>query len=126
VPIALVRLVQGYVDSPFTFMVIINLLLLVVGCLMTIDTAILVLAPLLAPLAAAYGYGPVLFGIVMILNLEIGYLTPPVGMNLIVAMGAFKQPFGVLCRAALPFIALMLACLALVIGQPWIAIGLVK
>jgi C4-dicarboxylate transporter DctM subunit len=68
----------------------------------------------------------VLFGVVMILNLEIGYLTPPVGLNLIVAMGAFKQPFGLLCRAALPFIGLMLACLALVVWQPWIAIGPVK
>ena len=126
VPAALVRLVQAHIDSPLTFMVLVNLMLLAVGCLMTIDTAILVLAPLLAPLAAAYGYGPVLFGIVMILNLEIGYLTPPVGLNLIVAMGAFKQPFGVLCRAALPFIVLMLGCLALVIYQPWIAMGLVK
>jgi C4-dicarboxylate transporter, DctM subunit len=126
VPAALVRFVQGYIDGPLTFIVLVNLLLLGVGCLMTIDTAILVLAPLLAPLAAAYGYGPVLFGIVMILNLEIGYLTPPVGLNLIVAMGAFKQPFGELCRAALPFIVLMLGCLALVIGQPWIAMALVK
>ena len=67
-----------------------------------------------------------LFGIITILNPEIGYLTPPVGLNLIVAMGAFKQPFGVLCRAALPFIVLMLGCLALVIWQPWIAMGLVK
>jgi C4-dicarboxylate transporter DctM subunit len=126
VPAMLVRFVQTWIDSPLTFIVLVNLLLLAVGCLMTIDTAILVLAPLLTPLAAAYGYGPVLFGIVMILNLEIGYLTPPVGLNLIVAMGAFKQPFGLLCRAALPFIVLMLACLALVIWQPWIAIGLVK
>jgi C4-dicarboxylate transporter DctM subunit len=126
VPAMLVRFVQGYIEGPITFIVLVNLLLLAVGCLMTIDTAILVLAPLLAPLAAAYGYGPVLFGIVMILNLEIGYLTPPVGLNLIVAMGAFKQPFGELCRAVLPFIALMLACLALVIGQPWIALALVN
>ena len=126
VPATLVRFVQTYIDSPLTFIVLVNLLLLAVGCLMTIDTAILVLAPLLAPLAAAYGYGPVLFGIVMILNLEIGYLTPPVGLNLIVAMGAFKQPFGLLCRAALPFIVLMFSCLALVIAQPWIAMGLVN
>ena len=126
VPATLVRFVQNWIDSPLTFIIVVNLLLLAVGCLMTIDTAILVLAPLLTPLAAAYGYGPVLFGVVMILNLEIGYLTPPVGLNLIVAMGAFKQPFGLLCRAAAPFIVLMLACLALVIGQPWIAMGLVK
>ena len=126
VPLALVQWVQAWIDGPLAFIVLVNLLLLVAGCLMTIDTAILVLAPLLAPIAAAYGYDKVLFGIIMILNLEIGYLTPPVGLNLIVAMGAFKQPFGVLCQAALPYIALMLGCLVLVIWQPWIALGLAR
>jgi C4-dicarboxylate transporter DctM subunit len=87
---------------------------------MTIDAAILVLAPLLVPVAMAYGYDPIFFGIVMILNLEIGYLTPPVGLNLLVAMGAFKQPFGLLCRAALPFVVIMLVCLMMVIWQPGI------
>jgi C4-dicarboxylate transporter DctM subunit len=80
---------------------------------------------LLAPVAESYGYNRVLFGLIMILNLEIGYLTPPVGLNLIVAMSAFKQSFGLLCRAALPFIGLMLVCLALVIWQPWIAMSFV-
>ncbi len=116
----LVAWLQGQVHSPLAFMLGVNLLLLAVGMLMTIDVAILVLAPLLVPLAVAYGYDPVFFGIVMILNLEIGYLTPPVGLNLLVAMGAFKQPFALLCRAALPFIAIMLACLALVIAVPGI------
>ena len=93
---------QGYITSPLTFMLIVNVLLLIVGCLMTTGEAILVLAPLLAPVAAAYGYDKVIFGLIMILNLEIGYLTPPVGLNLIVAMSAFKQPFGRLCSAAIP------------------------
>ena len=121
VPQGMVAFIQGYIDSPIAFMLMINVLLLIVGCLMTTGEAILVLAPLLAPVAAAYGYDKVIFGLIMILNLEIGYLTPPVGLNLIVAMSAFKQPFGLLCRAALPFILLMLGCLVLVIWQPWIA-----
>jgi C4-dicarboxylate transporter DctM subunit len=121
VPQSLVGFMQGYITSPLMFMLIVNILLLIVGCLMTTGEAILVLAPLLAPLAAAYGYDKVLFGLIMILNLEIGYLTPPVGINLIVAMGAFRQPFGLLCRAAIPFILLMLACLTIVVWQPWIA-----
>ena len=120
-PQLLVSFMQGYISSPLTFMLVVNILLLIVGCLMTTGEAILVLAPLLAPVAASYGYDKVLFGLIMILNLEIGYLTPPVGLNLIVAMGAFKQPFGLLCRAALPFIGLMMLCLVLVIWQPWIA-----
>ena len=121
VPQGMVAFMQGYIDSPVMFMLIINVLLLIVGCLMTTGEAILVLAPLLAPVAAAYGYDKVLFGLIMILNLEIGYLTPPVGLNLIVAMSAFKQPFGLLCRAAIPFILIMMVCLFLVVWQPWIA-----
>jgi C4-dicarboxylate transporter DctM subunit len=124
VPLLLAQWVQSHVDSQLAFIVWVNLLLLAVGCLLTIDAAILVLAPLLVPLAEVYGYDRVLFGIIMILNLEIGFLTPPVGLNLIVAMAAFRQPFGVLCRAAVPFIVLMLGCLALVVWQPWIALGL--
>ena len=120
-PQMLVEFMQGYISSPLTFMLLVNVLLLIVGCLMTTGEAILILAPLLAPVAAAYGYDKVLFGLIMILNLEIGYLTPPVGLNLIVAMSAFKQPFGLLCRAAVPFILLMIFCLAVVVWQPWIA-----
>ena len=126
VPQSMVGMVQGYITNPWVFMLIVNVLLLIVGCLMTTGEAILVLAPLLAPLAAAYGYDKVVFGLIMILNLEIGYLTPPVGLNLIVAMSAFKQNFGLLCRAALPFILIMLVCLIIVIWQPWIAMYLVN
>ena len=126
VPQSMVGVMSEYITSPMMFMLMVNVLLLIVGCLMTTGEAILVLAPLLAPVAAAYGYDKVLFGVIMILNLEIGYLTPPVGLNLIVAMSAFKQPFGLLCRAAIPFIILMLACLIIVIWQPWIAMYLVR
>ena len=121
IPQGMVALMQGYIDSPLVFILLINALLLIVGCLMTTGEAILVLGPLLAPVAAAYGFDKVLFGVIMILNLEIGYLTPPVGLNLIVAMSAFKQKFGLLCQAVLPFILLMLTGLGLVLWQPWIA-----
>ena len=126
VPPALVQFMQGYTSSPIMFMLLVNILLLGVGCLMTTGEAILILAPLLAPMAEAYGFDKVTFGIIMILNLEIGYLTPPVGLNLIVAMSAFKQNFGLLIKAAVPFILMMMACLALVVWQPWIAMYLVN
>lgn len=126
VPVQMVEFVQGYITSPLMFMLMVNVLLLIVGCLMTTGEAILILAPLLAPLAEAYGFSKVVFGIIMILNLEIGFLTPPVGLNLIVAMSAFKQPFGLLVRAAVPFIVLMLVCLAVVVWQPGIAMYLVN
>ena len=126
VPDAMVGFVQSYISSPLTFMLLVNALLLVVGCLMTTGEAILVLGPLLAPVAAAYGYDKVVFGLIMILNLEIGYLTPPVGLNLIVAMTTFKQQFAVLVRAAAPFIVILLTGLVLVVWQPWIAMYLVN
>jgi len=125
VPGQMVEFMQGFISSPLMFMLLVNLLLLAVGCLMTTGEAILILAPLLMPVAEAYGFNKVLFGIIMILNLEIGFLTPPVGLNLIVAMSAFKQPFGLLVKSAAPYIFMMLACLALVVWQSWIAMYLV-
>lgn len=126
IPGQMVELMQSYISSPLMFMLLVNLLLLLVGCLMTTNEAILILAPLLAPVAEAYGFNKVVFGIIMILNLEIGFLTPPVGLNLIVAMSAFRQPFGLLVKAAVPFIVLMVACLAMVVWQPWIAMYFVN
>ena len=115
----------GFIDTPLAFMLIVNLLLLLVGCLIDPASAILVLGPLLSPLAQTYGFDKVQFGIVMILNLEIGFLTPPLGMNLIVAVAAFKEPFLVVTRAVIPFIIMMLGCLLLVILFPEIAMWLV-
>jgi C4-dicarboxylate transporter, DctM subunit len=127
VPQAMIAASQDYITSPLLFMVIVNILLLFVGCLMTTGEAILVMGPLLAPLAASYGYDKVTFGIIMILNLEIGFLTPPVGLNLIVAMTAFRQPFPLLCRAAVPFIIIiMLLCLLAIVLMPGIATYFVK
>ena len=111
--------------SPFWFLFALDILLLIVGCLMDIMSALMVFVPLIAPMAAAIGIDPIHLGIVFIVNLEIGYLTPPVGLNLIVAMSAFRQNFGLLCQAAIPFIGLMLVCLVIVIWQPWIAMYLV-
>ena len=126
VPGMMVDFMKGITDSPLVFMLLVNGLLLIVGCLMTSGEAILILGPLLAPLAVAYGYDKVMFGIIMIVNLEIGFLTPPVGLNLLVAMSTFKQKFGELVLAAVPFIVLMLGCLALIAWQPWISMALVR
>lgn len=121
IPGQMVVLVQEWFSSPVAFIIAVNLLLLAVGAVMTTAEAILILAPLLAPVAAAYGFDKVVFGIIMIINLEIGYLTPPVGLNLIVAMTAFREKFSELVKAALPFIGLMVIALALISWQPIIA-----
>lgn len=126
VPDAVVSWLSGQVTSPLAFLVAANLLLLVVGCVMDIGSAILILSPMLAPLAVAQGIDPVHFGILMVVNLEIGYLTPPVGMNLVVAATAYRESFWTVCRAVLPFVLLMLAALAVVALWPAIALFLVR
>jgi C4-dicarboxylate transporter DctM subunit len=118
VPEGLVRSMSGAIHSPGTFLLLTNVLLLVVGCLVDIGSAILILAPLLKPLAMAQGVDPVHLGILMTVNLEIGYLTPPMGLNLIVATMAFRESFGTVCRAVLPFIAILLAGLIVVTYLP--------
>ncbi|WP_245706626.1 TRAP transporter large permease subunit [Ruegeria marina] len=118
-------MLQDLFTSPLMFIITVNLLL-VVGAVMTTNEAILILAPLLMTAASAFGFDPVLFGIMMILNLEIGYLAPPVGLNLMMAMTALRQRFGELEIAALPFIGLIILSLALVIWQTWIAMELVR
>lgn len=122
VPEQMVSWVGGQVTNPGALLILANIFLLGVGCLMDIGSAILVLAPMLAPLAAGQGLDPLHFGVLMVLNLEIGYLTPPLGLNLIVAMGVFREEFWTICRAVLPFVLIMLGCLYLVAVFPAIAL----
>jgi C4-dicarboxylate transporter DctM subunit len=124
-PKQMVQFMVGAIQDRWVLMFMINVLLLIVGCLMDVGSAILILAPLLQPLAAAQGFDPIHFGIIMIANLEIGYLTPPVGLNLIVAMAAFKESFATICRAAVPFIVLMVLWLLIVITVPQLSLFLV-
>jgi C4-dicarboxylate transporter DctM subunit len=126
VPQALVKWMQGYVGSPVTLLVITNILLLIAGALMDETSAIIILAPLLAPLGKAYGFHDVHWGTIMIVNLQIGYVAPPVALNLIVAMIVFKEPFGFLCRAVLPFIGLMLIALIITCAVPQLSLFMLK
>lgn len=126
IPGRIVAMLSGVLDTPGEFIIATNLLLLVVGCLMDIGSAILILAPILQPVAEAQGMDPVHFGIMMTVNLEIGYLTPPMGLNLIVAMTAFRENFWFICRSVLPFIALMLIGLAVVALWPPLSLFLLK
>ncbi|MEQ8403961.1 MAG: TRAP transporter large permease [Oceanicaulis sp.] len=122
VPQALVTELNDVIDGKVEFMLMANALLLVVGMVIDVGSATLVLAPLLQPLAEAQGIDPVHFGIIMIVNLGIGYLTPPLGLNLIVAMAAFKESFWTVTKAVLPFIGLMLAGLMVIAFVPQIAL----
>ncbi len=123
-PQALVASLGEWFAHPALFILATNLLLLVVGCLMDIGSAILLLAPLLQPLAEANGMHPVHFGIMMVVNLEIGYLTPPLGLNLIVAAAVFRESFWFVCKSVLPFLGLMLVGLILVAAFPGLSLWL--
>jgi len=114
------------VDDQFTFLVVLNIFLLIIGCLVDIGAAILILAPILMPIAQAYGIDPIHFGIIMVVNLEIGYITPPIGLNLIVAMTAFKEDFLLICKSVLPFIGLMLFVLICVTWIPELSLYLIQ
>jgi len=126
VPEMLVGWLSERITNPTVFLIGTNLFLLLVGCLMDIGSAILVLAPMLTPLAVEQGIDALHFGIIMVVNLEIGYLTPPLGLNLIVAMSVFKEDFWTICRAVLPFIALMLTGLLLISLYPPLTMALLN
>ena len=114
------------IDNKVMFILGLNVLLLIVGCFMDTISALLILSPVLLPTAVAYGIHPIHLGIIMTINLEIGLLTPPVGMNIIVAMTAFKEDFWTIARGVVPFIVLMLGVLLLVSLVPEISMFLVR
>ena len=126
VPQAIVAWVQTFIDSRTTFLIAANAILLLAGCVMDVGSAIVILAPLLMPLALVYGVDPVHFGIVMTVNLEIGYITPPVGLNLFVAIAAFKASFSEVCRSVLPFIGVMLFGLVLITAVPALSLWILR
>jgi C4-dicarboxylate transporter DctM subunit len=113
-----------WVHSPLQFLLAANLFLLALGCVMDVLSAILIVAPLLAPVAAQYGIHPVHFAIIFIVNLEIGYLTPPMGINLFVASTVFQRPLLQVARAVVPFLLLMLGCLAVIALFPSLSLFL--
>jgi C4-dicarboxylate transporter, DctM subunit len=118
-----VRLLYDLDVGPVGFLLIVNGLLLLVGCVMDILSAILILVPLLAPIANQVGVHPLHLGIIFIVNLEIGYLTPPLGINLFVASTLFRKSLGDIIKAVIPFTALMLGALLLVTYIPTISLG---
>ena len=113
---------QGF--GPITFLLIVNVILLVAGCVMEPASVTLILAPILFPVAAKLGIDPVHFGVIMVVNMEIGMLTPPVGLNLYVASGISRLGLTTLSVAVLPWLVTMLAFLMLVTFWPALSLGL--
>jgi hypothetical protein len=109
---------EQIISSKVVFLIVLNIFLLIVGMLMDIFTAIVVVVPLILPMAYAYGIDPYHLAIIFLLNLEIGYLTPPVGINLFISSIRFGQPITYLYRLVLPFIGVLMAALIIVSYVP--------
>jgi len=112
-PMKLLAAFENRIDSQLQFLILLNIFLLIVGAMMDIFSAIVVVVPLILPIALRYNIDPVHLGIIFLANLEIGYLTPPVGINLFIASQRFGKPILTLFRATLPFLIIMLIWLAM-------------
>jgi tripartite ATP-independent transporter DctM subunit len=123
IPDTLVAWVKAHIESRVVFLLALNALLIVVGCLIDIFSAIVVLAPLLVPMAAAFGIHPVHLGVIFLANLELGYLTPPVGLNLYLASSRFAKPLTTVTRYAFPFLLIMAVAVLLITYVPWLSVG---
>ncbi|KFN42920.1 TRAP transporter large permease [Arenimonas oryziterrae] len=115
---------RQHVHSAGVFLMLLNVVLLMVGMFIDIFSAIVILTPLLVPVAMAYGIHPVHFGIVMLANLQIGYFMPPAGMDLFIAAYRFKTNILTLTRACAPFFLLVGAALLIITWWPWLSLGL--
>ena len=120
----LVDLVQNNIESKLVFLLVLNLFLLLVGCLMDIFSATVVVVPLIIPLGLAFGVDPIHLGIIFVANLELGYLTPPVGLNLFLASYRFERPLLAVYRAAVPALVILGIGVLLITYVPALTLGL--
>jgi len=125
IPMQLLEFFKAHIENPVFFLVVLNIFLLAVGCTMGIFSALVVVVPLLAPLAKAYGIDPIHLGIIFLANLEIGASIPPLGINLFIASMRFDRPVLQLYVASLPFIAILLLALAIITYLPWLSLALI-
>jgi C4-dicarboxylate transporter, DctM subunit len=126
IPQSILEWMQTYIQSKITFLIVLNIFLIIVGCLMDIFSAILVVVPLIVPIAMGFGVDPVHLGIIFLVNLEIGYSTPPVGLNLFIASFRFDKPVMSLYRASLPFLGILLLALLFITYVPQLSLFLVE
>ncbi|MDJ0970290.1 MAG: TRAP transporter large permease subunit [Kiloniellales bacterium] len=126
VPMLALEWVKEVIESPLLFLLALNLLLIVVGALMDIYSAIIVIVPLIVPMAAAYGIEPVHLGIIFLANMQLGYLMPPMGENLFLSAYRFKLPLGQIYRATLPYVLILLITVLLITYLPSLTLTLLN
>jgi tripartite ATP-independent transporter DctM subunit len=126
VPMHALTWVQAHIESPLLFLLALNVMLIIVGALMDIYSAILVIVPLIAPMATAYGIDPVHLGIIFLANMELGYLMPPMGENLFLSAYRFEQPLSRIYRSTLPYVVMLLIAVLLITYVPGLTLWLVE
>jgi C4-dicarboxylate transporter, DctM subunit len=126
IPVALAQWLRASVHSPYVFLLLLNLVLIVKGFFIDIFSAITIVVPLIAPLGAAYGINPVHLGIIFLANLELGYVTPPLGLNLFLASYRFEKPLVRIYRDVIPFQLVMLVAVLVITYVPWMTTALLK
>lgn len=118
--------IQAHIDNKLTFLILLNILLLILGAILDIFSAIIIMVPLILPIAVAYGVHPVHLGIIFLANMQIGYFTPPVGMNLFIASYRFEKPVMLLYKAALPFMAVLLFAVIIITYVPALSLAFIE
>ena len=126
VPEHLFAFIQTHVQSKLAFLILLNVLLLLLGALLDIFAALVIMVPLILPVALRYGIDPVHLGIIFVANMQIGYITPPVGMNLFIASYRFRKSITELFRATLPFMLVLIIALLLITYVPELSLWLVR
>ena len=126
VPMRLFEWVTAHISSKISFLILLNLFLLALGMMLDIFSALVIVVPLILPIAAGYGIDPIHLGMIFLANMQIGYCTPPVGMNLFIASYRFEKPVVLLYRATLPFLAILLATVLIITYWPWLSLVLVR
>ncbi|MCF7741508.1 MAG: TRAP transporter large permease subunit [Candidatus Marinimicrobia bacterium] len=126
IPQELLSIVQNLISSRITFLLLLNAFLLITGFFLDIFSAIIIVVPMIVPIATSYGIDPVHLGIIFLTNLEIGYLTPPVGLNLFISSYRFKKSILHLYKVSFPFLLLLLLCLAIITYFPDLSLFIVN
>jgi len=124
VPMKILSIMKEFVSSKYVFLILLNIFLLIIGCLMDIFSAIIIVVPLIAPLGLHYGVDPIHLAIIFIANLELGYLTPPVGMNLFLSAYRFDEKMPVIYKSTFPFFAVLLAAVLIITYFPILTLWL--
>lgn len=126
VPMRMFETIKSYVDSKWTFLILLNIFLLVLGMMLDIFAALVIIVPIIFPIAMSYGIHPVHLGIVFLANMQIGYFTPPVGMNLFIASYRFNRPVMELYRATIPYFFILLLSVLIITYWPGLSLMLIK